>query len=128
MIDHLSLGISEIVRSTRFYDHTLGALGYQRLSADDSSLSYGSDEPKLWLLKTSRPVIADPDSGLHLSFVASTPAQVDAFYRAAMDYGGSDNGGPGVRESYGSGYYAAFVVDPDGYRLEAHCELAEAAK
>ena len=128
MIDHLSLGISELARSTRFYDRTLGALGYQRLSADDSSLSYGSDEPKLWLLKTSRPVIAEAIPGLHLSFVASTPAQVDAFYRAALDYGGSDNGGPGVRESYGPGYYAAFVVDPDGYRLEAHCEMAEAAK
>lgn len=128
MIDHLSLGIADVARSARFYDPTLGALGYQRLSADDSSLSYGSSAPKLWLLKTSRPVVADPESGLHLSFVASTSAQVDAFYRAAMDHGGRDNGGPGVRESYGAGYYAAFVVDPDGYRLEAHCELTEAAK
>lgn len=128
MIDHLSFGVSELARSSRFYDGVLGALGYQRLSADDSSLSYGSDEPKLWLLKTARPVVADRESGLHVSFVASSAAQVDAFHRAAMDNGGSDNGGPGLRESYSPGYYAAFVIDPDGYRLEAHCELTEAAR
>ena len=54
---------------------------------------------------------------------APSPVEVDAFYRAALEHGGKDNGGPGKREHYGPGYYAAFVVDPDGYRLEAHCEL-----
>ncbi|AJZ57104.1 glyoxalase-like domain protein [Paraburkholderia fungorum] len=123
MIDHLSLGVSELARSRRFYDTALGVLGYLLLSADDSSLSYGAGNPTLWLLRTSRPVAADAESGLHLSFAATTPAQVDAFYRAALDNGGSDNGRPGLRETYSAGYYAAFVLDPDGYRLEAHCEL-----
>ncbi len=126
MIDHLSLGIAELPRSTRFYDSALGALGYRRLSANDASASYGADEPTLWLLETARPVAADADSGLHVSFVASTPAQVDAFYRAALENGGRGNGEPGLRQAYGPGYYAAFVADPDGYRLEAHCELAGA--
>lgn len=128
MIDHLSLGVSELARSSRFYDSALAALGYLRLSADDSSLSYGAVEPTLWLLRTNRPVTADAKSGFHLSFAATTPAKVDAFYRAALDNGGSDNGRPGLRETYSAGYYAAFVLDPDGYRLEAHCELAETAK
>ena len=127
MIDHLSLGVAELARSSRFYDRALGALGYQRQSADDTSVSYGAAEPTLWLLQTARPVVADMDSGLHLSFVATTPAKVDAFHQAALDNGGSDNGAPGLRESYGAGYYAAFVVDPDGYRLEAHCELSGTA-
>jgi catechol 2,3-dioxygenase-like lactoylglutathione lyase family enzyme len=125
MIDHLSLGISELNRTRRFYDAALGALGYRRFSSDDSSLSYGADRPVLWLQSAKRPVAADMESGLHLSFAAATAAEVDAFYRAALDNGGSDNGRAGLRESYSAGYYAAFVLDPDGYRLEAHCELAE---
>jgi catechol 2,3-dioxygenase-like lactoylglutathione lyase family enzyme len=125
MIDHLSLGVSELSRTRRFYDAVLGALGYRRFSGDDSSLSYGADGPVLWLQTAKRPVAADLESGLHLAFAATTPAQVDAFYRAALDNGGSDNGRAALRESYGPGYYAAFVLDPDGYRLEAHCELLE---
>ncbi|VWB23905.1 glyoxalase [Burkholderia arboris] len=71
----------------------------------------------------ARPVAADAESGPHLSFKAASPVEVDAFCRAALEHGGQDNGGPGKREHYGPGYHAAFVVDPDGYRLEAHCEL-----
>lgn len=60
-------------------------------------------------------------SNLHFCFTAPTRASVDAFHAAALAAGGSDNGAPGLREAYGPGYYAAFVVDPDGYRLEAYC-------
>ncbi|RQS68447.1 VOC family protein [Burkholderia sp. Bp8963] len=123
MIDHLSFGVAQIDRSRAFYDSTLGALGYKRLVGDASSLAYGTAEPVLWLTHSTRPVIADPESGLHVSFKASSPVEVDAFYRAALEHGGADNGGPGRREHYGPGYYAAFVTDPDGYRLEAHCEM-----
>ncbi|KVZ81912.1 VOC family protein [Burkholderia ubonensis] len=123
MIDHLSFGVAQIDRSRTFYDSALGALGYKRLFGDASSLGYGTGEPVLWLTYTARPVAADPESGLHVSFKASSPVEVDAFYRAALAHGGTDNGGPGRREHYGPGYYAAFVTDPDGYRLEAHCEL-----
>ncbi|MET3556595.1 MULTISPECIES: VOC family protein [Burkholderia] len=123
MIDHLSFGVAHIDRSRAFYDSTLGALGYKRLYSDDGALGYGTTEPVLWLQHAARPVVADPESGLHVSFRAASPVEVDAFYRAALEHGGHDNGGPGKRERYGPGYYAAFVVDPDGYRLEAHCEL-----
>ncbi|AMP04183.1 VOC family protein [Collimonas pratensis] len=123
MIDHLSLGVSELDRSRQFYDATLGALGYRRLSADDSSLAYGAGKTTLWLSKTGHPVVVNEESGFHLSFSAMTPVHVDAFYRAALDNGGGDNGRPGLRDKYSAGYYAAFVLDPDGYHLEAHCEL-----
>lgn len=68
----------------------------------------------------ARPVPPDPASGLHVCFRAPSRAAVDAFYRAALAAGGRDNGAPGERE-YEPGYYAAFVIDPDGYRLEAYC-------
>jgi catechol 2,3-dioxygenase-like lactoylglutathione lyase family enzyme len=127
MLDHLSLGVSDLDRSRRFYDSALGALGYRRHGADDTSISYGADEPLLWLLKTPRPVVADDESGLHLSFAARTPEQVQAFYTAALANGGRDNGKPGIRPEYSPGYYAAFVYDPDGYRIEANCHVSVTA-
>jgi predicted lactoylglutathione lyase len=63
-------------------------------------------------------------SGLHFCFTAPTSRSVDAFHAAAVQSGGRDNGKPGLRADYGPGYYAAFVIDPDGYRLEAHCQSA----
>ena len=70
---------------------------------------------------TARPVPADMESGLHFCFGAPTRASVDAFHAAALGAGGADNGGPGLRADYGPGYYAAFAIDPDGYRIEAYC-------
>lgn len=74
----------------------------------------------LWLLQTDHPVAADPRSGLHVCLRAGDAAAVDAFHAAALAHGGRDNGAPGLRADYGADYYAAFVSDPDGYRLEAH--------
>ncbi|MDA8231051.1 MAG: VOC family protein [Magnetospirillum sp.] len=68
-----------------------------------------------------RPVPADGKSGLHFRFTAPTCASVDAFHAAALAAGGRDNGKPGLRIDYAPDYYAAFVIDPDGYRIEAHC-------
>ena len=124
MIDHLSLGVRDLARAKRFYDAVLAPLGYQRLSEDSSSLGYGADGVVLWLLAVERPVAADDRSGLHLCFVAPTRKGVDQFHAAALAAGGADNGAPGPRPDYGPTYYAAFVRDPDGYRLEAHCAAA----
>jgi catechol 2,3-dioxygenase-like lactoylglutathione lyase family enzyme len=121
MIDHLSLGVRDIARARRFYDAALAPLGYARLSQDAASLGYGRGAIALWVSTTERPVAPDDRSGLHICFAAPTRASVDAFHRAALDAGGRDNGAPGIRADYGRCYYAAFVVDPDGYRLEAHC-------
>ena len=65
-------------------------------------------------------------SGLHFCFTAPTAKSVDAFHAAALATGGQDNGMPGLRADYGPGYYAAFVIDPDGYRIEAHCAAGRA--
>jgi catechol 2,3-dioxygenase-like lactoylglutathione lyase family enzyme len=122
MLDHISLGVSDIARTRHFYDAALAPLGYRCLSDGADSLGYGRDAVALWLGAAARPVPADPESGLHVCFAAPTPASVDAFHAAALRAGGQDNGPPGRRPDYGPGYYAAFVVDPDGYRIEAHCE------
>ncbi|WP_332697798.1 VOC family protein [Bosea sp. (in: a-proteobacteria)] len=121
MFDHISIGVRELARSRRFYDATLGALGLDCLSSDEGSLGYGKDAVGLWIGVVAAPVPPDPGSNLHFCFAAPTRASVDAFHAAALRAGGSDNGAPGLREAYGPNYYAAFVVDPDGYRLEAYC-------
>ena len=124
MIDHLSLGVRDLDRAQRFYDATLGPLGYRRLSTDAGSLGYGGTTVQLWILKVARPVPADRESGLHVCFTAPDRTSVDAFHKAALKHGGADNGAPGVRADYAPDYYAAFVIDPEGYRIEAYCKLA----
>ena len=121
MLDHVSIGVSDITRAGKFYDAVLKPLGYTRLSDGDSALGYGEKGSFLWLLASKKTVKADGDSGLHFCFVARDRAGVDAFHAAALKHGGKDNGEPGLRADYGPTYYAAFVVDPDGYRIEAYC-------
>ena len=121
MFDHVSIGVSDIARSKKFYDAALKPLGYSRLSDGETSLGYGDKGVALWLGKTDKPVKADTDSGLHFCFSAKDRGAVDAFHAASVTSGGKDNGKPGVRADYSPNYYAAFVIDPDGYRLEAYC-------
>lgn len=124
MIDHISIGVRDVARTRRFYDAALAPLGYTCLSPGDSSLGYGRDAVVLWIGASEHPVPADERSGLHICFSAADRKGVDAFHQAALKAGGRDNGKPGLRESYGPNYYAAFVVDPDGYRIEAYCGQA----
>ncbi|HYD07381.1 MAG TPA: VOC family protein [Reyranella sp.] len=121
MFDHVSIGVSDIKRAGKFYDAVLKPLDVTRLSDGDTSLGYGEKSTGLWVLAVDKPVKPDMDSGLHFCFQAKSRAAVDAFYAAALKAGGKDNGKPGVRADYGPKYYAAFVVDPDGYRIEAYC-------
>ena len=121
MIDHVSFGVRDVAKTKRFYDAALKPLGYNCLSAGEGSLGYGSDAVMLWISRTDDPVPADMKSGLHFCFAAPSARSVDAFHAAALSNGGRDNGKPGLRADYGPGYYAAFVIDPDGYRIEAHC-------
>ena len=124
MINHLSLGVRSIAKSKKFYDAVLQPLGYACLSDGQTSLGYGKGSVALWLSASDSPVKADPKSGLHVCFDAPTRKSVDAFHKAALAAGGKDNGKPGLRADYGDNYYAAFVVDPDGYRIEAYCAKA----
>ena len=127
MIAHVSIGVQDIERSTRFYDAALAALGYRRMRAATTLLGfgYGGETIAFWVVAAERPVPADEHSGLHICFAATSAAAVDAFHAAALRAGGRDNGAPGLRPIYGPDYYAAFVIDPDGYRIEAYCGPGE---
>lgn len=125
MLDHVSIGVRSAEASKPFYDAVLRPLGYACLSQSDGSLGYGSDTVVLWVNDAARPVPDDEQSGLHFCFTAQTRAGVDAFHAAGLKTGGRDNGAPGLRADYDANYYAAFVIDPDGYRLEAYCSRAE---
>ena len=121
MLNHVSIGVRDIARTKRFYDAALAPLGYMAVSAGETSLGYGNEAVALWISATDRPVPVDEKSGLHFCFDAPTRKSVATFHAAALGVGGQDNGKPGLRTDYGANYYAAFVVDPDGYRLEAYC-------
>ena len=121
MFDHVSIGVADIARTKKFYDAALKPLGYTLLSDGETSLGYGEKAVALWIGKAQRPVKADMESGLHFCFVAKDRKAVDAFHAAALKAGGTDNGKPGVRADYSPKYYAAFAIDPDGYRVEAYC-------
>jgi catechol 2,3-dioxygenase-like lactoylglutathione lyase family enzyme len=127
MIAHISIGVRDIDRSKRFYDAALEPLGYKCLRAARSLVGYGygRDSIVLWVFQAERPVPADEKSGLHFCFTAANAATVDAFHAAAIAAGGHDNGAPGLRPIYGPDYYAAFIIDPDGYRIEAYSSSAE---
>jgi catechol 2,3-dioxygenase-like lactoylglutathione lyase family enzyme len=125
MINHVSIGVRDVSRARLFYDAALKPLGYACLSHGESSLGYGKEGVELWLGVTKKPVEPDMESGLHFCLDAPTRKSVDAFYEAALAAGGRNNGKPGLRAGYGANYYAAFVIDPDGYRIEAYCGRAE---
>lgn len=121
MYDHLSLGVSDLDRSAAFYDAVLAPLGHVRLATGRRGVTYGPEgfvgEAPFAILAMGEG--ARPSPGLHLAFAAPSRDAVDRFHAAALAAGGVDDGPPGVRENYDPGYYAAFVLDPDGHRLEA---------
>ena len=125
MLNHVSIGVRDIARAKRFYDATLAPLGYRCLSESDSSLGYGRDAVVFWINRADSPVPPDMASGLHFCFDAPTRKSVDEFHTGALKQGGNDNGKPGVRADYDPNYYAAFAIDPDGYRIEAYCGKAK---
>ncbi len=120
MIDHISIGVRNVAASKRFYDAALQPLGYKCLSESPGSLGYGAKAPALWISATDQPLAPDSRSGLHFCFCAPNRKSVDAFHAAGLTTGGRDNGAPGLRADYGAGYYAGYLVDPDGYRIEAY--------
>jgi catechol 2,3-dioxygenase-like lactoylglutathione lyase family enzyme len=119
MLHHLSLGVTDLARAAAFYDAVLGALGYARVWDDDTAVGYGIAGGGDLLALKLQPETTPPGPGFHLAFGAPSRAAVDAFHAAALRHGGRDNGAPGLRPDYGDGYYAGFVVDADGHRIEA---------
>lgn len=120
MLHHLSFPVSDLARSTAFYDAALSALGYGQVWADDTAVGYGlPGGGDLFAIKLRPAPIAVPDEGFHVAFAAASREAVDKFYAAAIAQGGRDNGAPELCLDYGENYYAGFVLDPDGYRIEA---------
>jgi len=120
LLGHLSFGVSDLARSAEFYDRILAPLGFGRVWTNPRGVGFGEKGggDKLALFAQPAPVIA-PGPGFHLAFTALSRDAVDAFYAEALRAGGHDCGAPGPRSYYGPTYYAAFVLDPDGYKLEA---------
>ena len=120
MLHHVSLGTADLERSANFYDAVLVTLGYVRVWTDRTAVGYGypGGGDKLAIKMAEKGTIG-VGSGFHLAFMASSRDAVAAFHRAALAHGGRENGGPGLRPHYGPNYFAAFVLDPDGHRLEA---------
>jgi catechol 2,3-dioxygenase-like lactoylglutathione lyase family enzyme len=120
MIDHVSIAVRDLAASTRFYEAVLGALGMRAIDVRATTVGFGKQYSEFWInqRKDMRPV--EPGSGAHVCFRARSSELVDAFHAAALAMGGVSDGAPGLREHDGEGgYYAAFIRDPDGNRIEA---------
>jgi len=117
VIDHASVPVRSLAAAA-FYDHALAPLGLTRLVERPRQVGFGKRYPELWLnLREDHAASANP--GHHLCLRAPDEAAVRAFHAAALEAGGTDDGAPGPRQAAITGYYAAFVRDPDGNRLEA---------
>ena len=119
MIDHISVAVADLDRAARFYEPTLAALGLARLVTRPETIGFGKDYPEFWINLRVGMAKAPAESGTHICLRARTASHVDAFYAAALSAGGSSDGAPGLRPHDRVKYYAAFVVDPDGNRIEA---------
>ena len=119
MIDHVSVAVRDLGAAADFYEAVLGALGFAKLDGRATTVGFGKKYSEFWI--NQRPALAPaaPDSGAHIALRAPSTAAVDAFHAAALAAGGTSDGGPGLRPQHGEGYYAAFVRDPDGNRIEA---------
>jgi catechol 2,3-dioxygenase-like lactoylglutathione lyase family enzyme len=119
MIDHISVGVSNLDRSARFYEAALAPLGLSRLVTRPATIGFGKAYPEFWI--NLRPGMAPvaPESGVHICLRAKSTGDVDAFHAAALNAGGRSDGVPGLRPHDRVRYYAAFVSDPDGNRIEA---------
>ena len=119
MIDHISVGVSDLGRAARFYEATLAPLGLLRLVMRPATVGYGKSYPEFWINLRANMKPVEPESGTHICLRAKTTADVDAFHAAALAAGGRSDGAPGLRPHDRVKYYAAFVIDPDGNRIEA---------
>jgi catechol 2,3-dioxygenase-like lactoylglutathione lyase family enzyme len=115
VIDHIGFEVRDLGRCTRFYDAVLYALGARRMFESEHAVAYGINSPLMWFVVRGRPPA--PGYG-HLALTASGKAAVDAAHASGLANGGSDDGAPGRRPQYGAGYYAAYLRDPDGIRVE----------
>ena len=119
MIDHVSVGVSDLERAARFYELALAPLGLSRLVTRPATVGFGKAYPEFWVNLRAGMAEVALESGVHICLRARATADVDAFHAAALHAGGRSDGAPGLRPHDRVRYYAAFVIDPDGNRIEA---------
>ena len=119
MIDHVSVGVSDLERAARFYEATLAPLGLVAAGDAAATIGFGKTYPEFWINLRAGMAQVAPESGVHICLRAKSTADVDAFHAAALQAGGRSDGAPGLRPHDRVRYYAAFVIDPDGNRIEA---------
>ena len=119
MIDHISVAVRDLERSARFYEAALSPLGLSRLVTRPATIGFGKAYPEFWINLRARMAQVEEGSGVHICLRARSTADVDAFHAAALSAGGRSDGAPGLRPHDRVKYYAAFVTDPDGNRIEA---------
>jgi catechol 2,3-dioxygenase-like lactoylglutathione lyase family enzyme len=119
MIDHVSVGVRDLERAGRFYELALAPLGLSRLVTRPATVGFGKIYPEFWINLRANMTPVVPGSGVHICLRAKSAGEVDAFHLAALNAGGRSDAAPGLRPHDRMRYYAAFVIDPDGNRIEA---------
>jgi len=121
MIDHTSIGVRDLAASTRFYDAVLAPLGYEKMHIREKTVGWGragKPHAEFWINARPNMKPVPADSGTHICLRTVTTAAVDAFHAAALKMGGTSDGAPATRPEYSPQYYAAFIRDPDGNKIE----------
>ena len=120
MIDHVSIAVRDVAAAEAFFSAALAPLGLVKLREwPGAAIGFGKKYPEFWINSRPKMSAVPDDSGVHICLRASSKEAVDAFHAAAIAAGGTSNGAPGFRAKYHENYYAAFVRDPDGNRIEA---------
>jgi catechol 2,3-dioxygenase-like lactoylglutathione lyase family enzyme len=119
MIDHVSIAVRDLAASARFYAEVLATLGYEKLADRPATIGFGKKYPEFWLNERRNMTPVDADAGAHICLRASSVEAVQAFHAAAIKAGGTSDGAPGPRSGQIGGYYAAFIRDPEGNKIEA---------
>src|SRR3979490_3594094 len=119
MLDPVSVGVSNLDRAAHFYERTLAPLGLSRVVTRPATIGFGKSYPEFWVNFRAGMAPGAPESGVHICLRAKLTGDVDAFHTAALDAGGRSDGAPALRPHDRVRYYAAFVIDPDGNRIEA---------
>lgn len=125
MFSHVTLGTNDFAKAELFYDAVMGVLGHPVMFKASGTAAYGTPTgPKVFIVSPFDGKAAQSGNGVHVAFLVTDRATVDAFHQAALAHGGSDEGAPGPRPHYHPNYYGAYVRDPDGNKLQAVCHRA----